>query len=188
MFDLGPLRGTIDLWLCMWEPPERERFENALVRAMSSAHERRLRGLALAAAFAIATPRLLAAAARLREVGPFHYDDVCEIEQAVMPLYKVLDAAERMRGNVQAVEHLLTRVVARRAPPGEGALLDWVDLRDLVTVARTTIDARLFAEICRRVARRGRYQRGRAANLLGFRAPRSPLTNAADPPPRASRG
>ena len=48
------------------------------------------------------------------------------------------------------------------------ATLDWVDVRDLVAVARTTIDARLFGEIERRIARRGKYQRGRAANLLGF--------------------
>ena len=68
-----------------------------------------------------------------------------------------------------AVEHLLARAVTGQARPDEDAVLDWIDLRDLVAVARTTLDARLFGEIERRVRRRGKYQRGRAANVLGFR-------------------
>jgi hypothetical protein len=188
MFDVRPIGGTLDLWLCMWVPDERARFENALVRVMSPGHERRLRALALAAAHAIATPRLLAAAARLGEVGPFCPDEISEIEDAVAPLYRVLDAAERLRGNVRAVEHLIARIVARHARPGDGVLLDWVDVRDLVTVARTTVDARLFGEICRRFRRRGRYQRARAARVLGFRAPAAPsFTAAAGLPLDASR-
>ena len=67
-----------------------------------------------------------------------------------------------------AVEQLLVRYVANRDDRGADATIDWVDVRDLVAVARTTIDARLFGEIERRIARRGKYQRGRAANLLGF--------------------
>ena len=48
-------------------------------------------------------------------------------------------------------------------------------LRGRLAEARTTIDARLFSEIERRIARRGKYQRGRAANVLGFHV-RPPLT------------
>lgn len=37
-------------------------------------------------------------------------------------------------------------------------------------MARTTVDARLFSEIERRIAKRGKYQRGRVARLLHFPA------------------
>jgi hypothetical protein len=168
--DLDQLQGTLDLWLCMWEPAERESFETALVRSMTDAHSRKIRALAFAACNVIATPRLLAAAHRVAERGVFLPDELSSLEFETLPMYRLHDAASRMRGNLQQAEHLIRKVVTKQATPQESELLDWVDLRDLVTIARTTVDSRIFAEVERRVARRGKYQRGRAANVLGFTA------------------
>jgi hypothetical protein len=174
--NLRELAGTLDLWLCMWEPAEQECFETALVRSMTDAHGKRIRALAFAACNVIATPRMLAAAARISEHGVFPADEISRMELDTLPLYKLHDAASRMRGNLGQVEHLIRKVVTGQAAAIESELLDWIDVRDLVTIARTTVDARLFAEIERRIARRGRYQRGRVANLLGFHV-RTPLAS-----------
>jgi hypothetical protein len=168
VIDLRHLAGALDLWLCMWEPEEQERYETAVVRAMTDANPRATRLHALALCWVVGTPRLLAAAQRLADTGVFETMDVQAMSIAVSPLRDLLDAGRRLRGNVIGVELLLARFVSDRTDRQAAATLDWVDVRDLVAVARTTIDARLFAEIERRIARRGKYQRGRAANLLNF--------------------
>lgn len=168
MIDLRQLAGALDLWLCMWEPEEQERYETAVVRSMTDANPRATRLQALALCSVVATPRLQAAARRLREAGVFADDEVLAVEIAGTPWRELLDAGQRLRGNVLGVELFLGRYVSNPDDREADATLDWVDVRDLVAVARTTIDARLFVEIERRIARRGKYQRGRAANLLGF--------------------
>jgi hypothetical protein len=168
VIDVRQLAGALDLWLCMWEPEEQERFETAVVRAMTDANPRATRMQALALCWVIGTPRLIAAAQRLGDTRVFRDGDVQATEIAVSPLRALLDAGRRLRGNVLGVELLLARYVSNREDRQADASLDWVDVRDLVAVARTTIDARLFGEIERRITRRGKYQRGRAANLLGF--------------------
>lgn len=168
MIDVRRLAGALDLWLCMWEPEEQERYETAVVRAMTDANERPIRLQALALCHVVATPRLLAAAQRVSEAGIFPAIEVQALEVIAQPLRALVDAGARLRGNVLAVERLLARYVADPSDREADVTLDWVDVRELVAVARTTIDARLFGEIERRIARRGKYQRGRAANLLGF--------------------
>ena len=152
----------------MWEPDEQERYETAVVRAMTDANPRATRLGALALCSVIGTPRLAAAAQRLADSGVFPRKEIDTIAVVASPLRALVDAGRRLRGNVLAVEMLLARYVSNAEDGEADVTLDWVDVRDLVAVARTTIDARLFAEIERRIARRGRYQRGRAANLLGF--------------------
>ena len=168
MIDLRQLAGALDLWLCMWEAEEQERYETAVVRAMTDANPRATRLQALALCRVLATPRLVAAAQRLADSGVFPTDATEAIAVVASPLHALVDAGHRLRGNVMAVELLLARYVSNADDREADAVLDWVDVRDLVAVARTTIDARLFGEIERRIARRGKYQRGRAANLLGF--------------------
>lgn len=179
MVDLKQLDSTLDLWLCMWEPAEQESFETALVRSMTDQHPRPRRLLALAACHVIGTQRLLAAASRIAERGVFTPDEVEWIERATVTRYNMIRASHRLRGNVLGVELLLARFVSGIAADNydheADALLDWVDVRDLVAVARTTLDARLFAEVERRLAHRGKYQRGRVANVLHFSI-RPPLT------------
>jgi hypothetical protein len=174
VLDLDELNGTIDLWLCMWQPEEQDCFETALVRSMTDAHSQHIRALAFAACNVIGTPRLLAAAARIAERGLFRPDELSQMELSTLPMYKLHDAACRLRGNLGKVEHLICQHVTGEISGPESELLDWVDARDLVTIARTTVDARIFAEVERRIARRGRYQRGRVANLLGFTAAATP--------------
>jgi hypothetical protein len=168
VLDLRQLAGALDLWLCMWEPEEQERFETAVVRAMTDANARATRLQALSLCWVIGTPRLAFAARRLTASGIFPKEDLKAMSLTVTPLCSLVDAGRRLRGNVLAIEQLLGRVVSNCADREADATLDWVDVRDLVAVARTTIDARLFGEIERRITRRGKYQRGRAANLLGF--------------------
>lgn len=168
MIDVRQLAGALDLWLCMWEPEEQERYETAVVRAMTDENERPIRLQALALCHVVATPRLRAAAQRVADARIFREGTLEALEVIVSPLRSLVEAGRRLRGNVLAVERLLGRAVADPGDVEADATLDWVDVRDLVAVARTTIDARLFAEIERRIARRGKYQRGRAANLLGF--------------------
>jgi len=168
MISVRELDASLDLWLCMWQPDERERFETALVRAMTDAHPRPTRKLALAAAHVIATPRLLNAAARVADSQLFDTDEIRRIEEGTLGRHRLLADAERMRGNVQGVELLLARYCEKPADLASDALLDWIDVRDLVAVARTTLDGRLYREVERRVARRGRYQRARIHNVLGF--------------------
>lgn len=168
MIDVRQLAGALDLWQCMWEPEEQERYETAVVRAMTDANERPIRLQALALCHVVGTPRLLAAAQRVADAGIFPPIEVQALEIIAQPLRELVDAGRRLRGNVLGVELLLSRYAASAADREADASLDWVDVRDLVAVARTTIDARLFGEIERRIARRGKYQRGRAANLLGF--------------------
>jgi hypothetical protein len=168
VIDVRQLGGALDLWLCMWEPEEQERFETAVVRAMTDANSRATRLQALALCWVIGSSRLVAAAQRLADSGVFPSHEIDAIAVAASPLRALLDAGRRLRGNVLAVELLLARYASNADDREADATLDWVDVRDLVAVARTTIDARLFGEIERRIARRGKYQRGRAANLLGF--------------------
>jgi hypothetical protein len=168
VIDVRHLAGALDLWRCRWEPEEQERYETAVVRAMTDANPRTTRMQALALCWVIGSPRLLHAAQRLAETRVFRDGDAQSVEIAVSPLRELLDAGRRLRGNVLGVELLLARFVSEHDDRQADAMLDWVDVRDLVAVARTTIDARLFGEIERRIARRGKYQRGRAANLLGF--------------------
>jgi hypothetical protein len=174
VIDLDELEGTLDLWLCMWEPEEQECFETALIRSMTDEHPKKIRALSFAACNVIATPRLLSAAGSIAERNVFSPDELSRIEFDTLAMYKLHQAGLRLRGNLQAAEHLLRKVVTRQATLEESALLVWVDVRDLVAIARTTIDGRIFAEVERQVARRGRYQRGRAANLLGFHARPAP--------------
>jgi hypothetical protein len=168
VIDLRQLAGALDLWLCMWEPEEQERYETAVIRSMTDANPRPTRLHALALCWVVATPRLLSAAQRVADAGTFREGDVAALEITVSPLRALLEAGRRLRGNVLATELMLARYVSNREDREADATLDWLDVRDLVAVARTTIDARLFGEIERRIARRGKYQRGRAANLLGF--------------------
>ncbi len=113
-----------------------------------------------------APARRRAAPGRGRHV--FSQAEAQAVEIASTPLRALVDAGRRVRGNVLSVEQLLARYVSNRHDRHADVTLDWVDVRDLVAVARTIIDARLFGEIERRIGRRGKYQRGRAANLLGF--------------------
>jgi hypothetical protein len=169
VIDLKDLEGTLDLWGCMWSAEEQQAFETALVLALTDAHSRATRMRALAACHVIATQRLLGAAARVAESGVFTAAELASIEETTLPIHRRLRQVERLRGDLGAVERLLAHVVDGEASGrSEVDVLDGIDLRDLVAVARTTLDARLFGEIDRRIARRGRYQRARAKHLLGW--------------------
>jgi len=150
---------------------------------MTDAHPRRIRALSFATCSVIATPRLVAAAWRVAERGVFAPEELSRLELDTAKWHQLHDAAVRIRGNLQAVEHLIHKSIKGTADDEELELLEWVDARDLVTIARTTVDARVFAEVERRIARRGRYQRGRVANLLGFRA----RAEAAEASPNSGR-
>jgi hypothetical protein len=167
MLDPAPLVDALDLWACMWEPVERERFELALVQTLAGDHPHALKLHALILCHVLGTPRLCDAAADAADSGLFSAEELKTVEADTLPWYRLVSAADHLRGNVRGVELLLKRVVNGPAPDAD-QLLDWVDLRDLVAVARTTLDARLYAEVVRRVATRGRYQQARAANLLDF--------------------
>jgi len=164
--DLSQLDAALDLWLCMWEPDEQASFETALVRSLTDRHGRSCRLCALAACQAIGTPRLLAAAVSAEGTGDFSDEEMSCAEEVAVQRRKLLRRALRLRGNLFDVELLLERQAAGLA---EDALLDFIDLRDLVAVARTTLDPQMFAEVVSCIQRRGKYQRGRAANVLGFR-------------------
>jgi hypothetical protein len=186
VIDVRQLGGALDLWLCMWEPEEQERYETAVVRAMTDANPAFTRVQALALCWTIATPRLVAAAKRVVGSGLFPNEDTEAIAVAVSPLRALVDAGRGLRGNVLAVETLVGRYVGDAEDREADATLDWVDVRELVAVARTTIDARLFGEIERRIARRGKYQRGRVANLLGFNVRlRTPAHSGPEPEPES---
>ena len=152
----------------MWEPEEQERYETAVIRSMTDANAPATRLYAMALCWVIATPRLLSAAQRVASAGILPAMDVAALEIASAPLRARIAAGRRLRGNVLSVELLLASYVSSHDERAVDATLDWIDVRDLVAVARTTMDARLFGEIERRIQRRGKYQRGRAANLLGF--------------------
>jgi hypothetical protein len=178
VIDTQQLASTLDLWLCMWEPDEQERFETAVVRAMTDENPRSTRLQALAVCHVVGTPRLRAAADRVAAAGIFSAAEVQAITVLAQPWRALMSSGLRLRGNLGVVEQLLARHVDAPDDRAVDITLDWVDIRDLVSVARTTVDARLFAEVERRIARRGKYQRGRAANLLGFRVQPPPLAQA----------
>src|SRR5258708_38078593 len=92
VIDVRHLAGALDLWLCMWEPEEQERYETAVVRAMTDANPRATRMQALALCFAIGTPRLLDAAQRVAETRVVRDGDAPAVEIAGSPLREVLDA------------------------------------------------------------------------------------------------
>src|SRR4051794_14424231 len=101
------LAGPLDLWLCMWEAGVQERFETAVVRAMTDANPRATRLHALALCWIIGTPRLLAAAQRLADTGIFAATELQSIAVVVSPLRDLLDGGRRLHGNVLGVELLL---------------------------------------------------------------------------------
>ncbi len=167
MLDLKSLKTTLDLWHCMWKPEERESFETALIRAMTDAHTPNIRRASFAACNVIATPRLLGAAMSVVEQGLLPPDEIAEIERATLHLYTLQSAQQRYRGNVDVVERLVLSVINGTATKAAAALLDWIDLRDLVAVARATSDGRVYFEVRRRIDERGPHQRARALKLLG---------------------
>jgi hypothetical protein len=173
VIDVRQLAGALDLWLCMWEPDEQERFETAVVRAMTDANPRTTRLHALTLCHIVATGRLEAVALRVGRSGVFDAVESRALEITAQPLRALLDDGRRLRGDTRAVEQTLMRFLSDRSDRAADSLLDWVDVRDLVAVALTTVDARVFAEVERRVARRGKYQRARAKNVLGFAVPPS---------------
>ena len=71
VIDLRQLAGALDLWLCMWEPEEQERFETAVVRAMTDANAPATRLQALSLCYVVGTPRLNVAARRLADAAVF---------------------------------------------------------------------------------------------------------------------
>ncbi len=165
--ELRELDAALDLWACMWQPEEKERYETAVVRTLIDHHAPRTRRLALALCHAIPSARLHEAAARVVGRGEISRAELRWIEDVARERFRLLDTASRLQGNLRGVEWLLKRAVT--GDTADDALLDVIDVRDLVAVARTTLDAKLFGEIEKRVARRGRYQRARAARLLEFK-------------------
>lgn len=168
LIDFDHLERALDLWQCMWTPEEQAGYETALLRAMTEAHPRAIQLHALAACHVIGTPRLFDAAVRAAESDAFGRAEIDAIERETLGLYNLMQAAARLRGKHLTVEHLLARVVTGPDPESD-ALLDRVDARDLIAVARVTPSMRIYREVERRIARRGRYQRGRVANLLGWK-------------------
>jgi hypothetical protein len=154
----------------MWEPEEQERFETAVVRAMTDENTRRTRLRAYALAQVVGTKRLVDAAQHVAASGIFPATWMRSIERSALPWRRLVVNGQKLRGQTLAVEALLTRYVADPTDRQADATLDWIDLRDLVAVAQDTINARIVAEVERRIQRRGRYQRGRASRLLGSRA------------------
>src|SRR3954468_9550913 len=130
----------------MWEPEEQERYETAVIRSMTDANAPATRMHALALCWVVATPRLLSAAQRVTDAGIFPDGEVTELATIVWPLRALVAVGARLRGNVQATEQLLARYVSNPGDREADATLEWIDVRDLVAVARTTLDARLFAE------------------------------------------
>jgi hypothetical protein len=155
----------------MWTTEERDRFETAVVRTLIDRHPTRVRLAAFALCQVIATPRLEAVALRLAERGEFSKASVRAIETAALPLAQALATAEGLRGSLRAVENLLARSVSGLLDADADRVLDAIDVRDLVTVARTTVEPRLYGEVERRLGTRGRYQRARVRNTLDFRVP-----------------
>jgi hypothetical protein len=180
-YDVQRLAGTLDLWGCVWTPEEQVSFETALVRAMTDEQPHATRLDAWAACSLIATDRLAAAATWLAGQGVFDGDELRAVEDAIAPLRRAMTAAEHLRRALTVVEALLRREAEGTISPADHAALAFVDLRDLVDVALTTPDARVYAAAEEAVARRGRYQRARAANVLGFKV-RRPDQRVSHPP------
>lgn len=160
----------------MWEPEEQERFETAVVRAMTDQNERSIRRHALALCHVVATPRLLAAAHHLAEAKVFPAVEIQAIEVIAQPLRALVESGERLRGNLLGLEQLLARFVVNSQDHEADVTLDWVDVRDLWALAQATQEPQLRGELERRLARRGKYQRGRLAYLR-----RAPLVAEAQP-------
>jgi hypothetical protein len=170
MIDFEHLDASLDLWLSMWGPNERKAFEAALERSLGSEHPQRLRLTALAACHIIATRRLLEVAVDAYCSGTFTNTEIEWVETSTLARHNLLRAARHLRGNLYEVEVLLQRILVNRQDGYADVMLDWLDVRDLVAVARTATDPRLAAEAERRVGRRGKYQLGRVTKVLGFAA------------------
>lgn len=171
-YDASRLAGTLDLWGCMWTPEERESFETALVRAMTDEQPHQTRLDAWAACSLLATDRLAAAATWIAGQGIFSGDELRAVEEAIAPIARARVAAASLHRALAAIELLLRQQVEGTIGGADAAALAHVDLRDLVDVALTTPDAQVYAQAERAVAARGRYQRARAANVLGFKVSR----------------
>jgi hypothetical protein len=168
MFGVRELAGTIDLWGCMWEEEERERFETAVVLSMTAIHPLRGRTLGFATALLIGTPRLLAAAEHFAKTRLLSNEEIAWIRRRIAPLAQLCISAKRLRGDMEALEALVMRHVVDPTCAELDELLDLVDVRDLVALAQTTADRRLKAEAKRRIGQRGRYQRARVESVLRF--------------------
>jgi hypothetical protein len=156
----------------MWNPEERVSFETALVRAMTDEQPHKTRLDAWAACSLIATDRLAAAATWVAGQGVFSGDELRSVEDAIAPVRRAMVAAGLLHRALTVVEALLRRAAEGTISLPDRAALGYVDLRDLVDVALTTPDARVYAAAEAAVLARGRYQRARAANVLGFKVRR----------------
>ena len=98
----------------MWEPEEQERYETAVVRAMTDANARVTRLQALALCSVIGTSRLVAAAQRLADSGVFPAHEIDAIAVAASPLR----GGDEPRGLEDPAER--ERLHARRGRIGVG--------------------------------------------------------------------
>jgi hypothetical protein len=160
---------TLDLWGCMWDEDERDRFETAVVRSLTDENPTSVRRVAYAACHALGTPRLSRAAAHVVYAQRLDPDELAELELSAQPYRRALVRAAGFRGDLAGVEALLSAHTRDPADVERDRLLDFIDARDLVDVARTTTSAVIFREVDRRLRARGPYQRGRVSNLLGWR-------------------
>src|SRR5437868_2617226 len=112
----------------MWEPDEQERYETAVVRAMTDEQPPATRVQALALCFVVGTPRLLQAAERVASGGRFPELEVRALDVAAQPWRELVDAGQRLRGDVPNVERLLVRAVTNRDDFAADVTLDWVDV------------------------------------------------------------
>ena len=165
LFDHAQLTRTLDLWASMWQPRERAVFEHALERVLVGDGVE-LKRAALAACHAIATPRLLGAAARAVVAGHFDGAEAAAIAAEVEPEARVLHHASRFARDRRGVSFLLEKAARDPHNPVADKLLDRVDIRDLWAVLQASDDDALRAEAARRIARRGPHQRARLANAL----------------------
>ena len=162
MHNLPELDGILDLWGATWEPADRRVLEDSLIRAIADeAQPLAIRRAALSACHVLATERLVQTIGDTYRDRHFSAEELLDIERDAVPLRHLLHEAQLLRGNLGAVEALCRPEAA--CVPSLDALLDLVDVRDLIALARSSIrDAATRRELTRRLLKRGKHQRARA--------------------------
>lgn len=159
MRNLPELDGILDLWGATWDPAERRVLEAGLVRTIADEGQPlAVRRAALTACHVLATELLMQAIGDAYRDRHFSAEELLDIEREAQPLRHLLHEAESLRGNLTAVEALCRP--AASSVPSLDALLDLVDVRDLIALAHRPIaDAATRRELTRRLLKRGPRQR-----------------------------
>jgi len=160
-FPIDEILATLDVWGAQWTVSERSAFERALIAVLDRSRVPRHRILAWAAARAIGTPVLKAAADEEERWLGLELDEVFAARRAVEPFRRAFLAARALSSSLGVLVGALRRAALGRSNDEELLALDLVDASRLLDVLDGGFEPIVRQQVNQLLRRRGPHQRAR---------------------------